>query len=106
MEIWLDTIERGTIELAKNLGILHGVTTNPAILAQSSEPAEEVLEELLNLYSGPLAVQVTLPAAQQMIEQAKDLFDFSSRIIVKVPVTEQGLEAIYRISHLEIPVMA
>jgi TalC/MipB family fructose-6-phosphate aldolase len=106
VEIWLDTIERNTIEQAKNLGILYGVTTNPAILAQASEPAEEILEELLNLYSGPLAVQVTLPTASDMIEQGKDLYDFSARVIVKIPVTDQGLEAIHKLSNLEIPVMA
>jgi TalC/MipB family fructose-6-phosphate aldolase len=97
MEIWLDTI---------NLGLLHGVTTNPAILAESSEPAEEILDGLLNLYSGPLAVQVTCRGAAEMVEQGKDLFDFSSRIIVKVPVTEEGIEAISRLTHIQIPVMA
>src|SRR5262249_26982545 len=42
----------------------------------------------------------------EMIEQGKDLLDFSSRIIVKVPVTEEGIEAIYRLAHVGIPVMA
>jgi transaldolase len=106
MEIWLDTIERNAIEKAKNLGILYGVTTNPAILAHASDAAEEILEELLNLFSGPLAVQVTVSTVSEMLEQGKDLYDFSPRIIVKIPVTEQGLEAIHRLSNLEIPVMA
>jgi TalC/MipB family fructose-6-phosphate aldolase len=106
MELWLDTIDRMTIGRAKNLGLLHGVTTNPTILSQSSEPVEEVLEDLLNCFSGPLAVQVTLRSVEEMIDQGKDLFDFSSRIIVKIPVTEEGIEAIYRLSHSEIPVMA
>ena len=106
MEIWLDTINRAAIERAKDMGLLHGVTTNPAILAESSETAEEILEDLLNLYSGPLAVQVTRRSTSEMIEQGKDLCDFSSRIIVKVPVTEEGIEAIYRLTHIQIPVMA
>jgi transaldolase len=106
MEIWLDTIERPTIEQAKDLGLLHGITTNPTILAEAAEPAEEVIEDLLNLFSGPLAIQVTLRSASEMIEQGKDLYDFSSRIIVKIPVTTEGIEAIYRLSHLGIPVMA
>ena len=75
-------------------------------MAQASDPAEDVLEDLLNLFSGPLAVQVTHRDASDMIEQGKDLFDFSSRIIVKVPVTEEGIKAIHGLSHLEIPVMA
>jgi TalC/MipB family fructose-6-phosphate aldolase len=106
MEIWLDTIDRATIEQAKDLGLLFGVTTNPAILAEANAAAEDVLEEMLTYFSGPLAVQVTLPSAAEMIEQGKDLNDFSTRIIVKVPVTEAGIEAIYRLSHIGIPVMA
>lgn len=106
MEFWLDTIDPAAIEYAKDLGLLHGVTTNPAILAQASSPAEDVIEQLLTLFSGPLAVQVTLPSAAEMIEQGKDLYDFSSRIIVKVPVTEEGILAIHRLSYNGIPVMA
>lgn len=106
MEIWLDTIDTAAIEKAKDLGLLYGVTTNPALLSQASLPAEEVLEDLLNRFSGPLAVQVTLSKASEMIEQGKDLVDFSSRIIVKIPVTEEGIEAINRLSHIDIPVMA
>ncbi|HEY4831719.1 MAG TPA: transaldolase family protein, partial [Waddliaceae bacterium] len=100
------TIDRTAIEHAQDLGLLHGVTTNPAILAQASEPAEEILDALLNYFSGPLAVQVTLRSSSEMVEQGKDLYEFSSRIIVKIPATQEGLEAIFRLSHGEIPVMA
>jgi TalC/MipB family fructose-6-phosphate aldolase len=106
MELWLDTLDKATIGHAKDLGLLYGVTTNPALLSESPEPAEEVLEDLLNFFAGPLAVQVTLRTASEMIEQGKDLYDFSSRIVVKIPVTEEGIEAIYRLAHVGIPVMA
>ncbi|MCC5832524.1 MAG: hypothetical protein JJU12_05725 [Chlamydiales bacterium] len=105
MELWLDGVEREVVEEAKELGILHGVTTNPAILAKTGRRVEDLLEELLNLFSGPIAVQVTLRMAAEMIDQGKDLHDFSSRIIVKVPVTEEGIRAISRLSHNEIPTM-
>jgi TalC/MipB family fructose-6-phosphate aldolase len=105
MELWLDGVEREMVERAKDLGILHGVTTNPAILAKTGKRAEDVLEELLNLFSGPVAVQVTVRTSAEMIDQGKDLYDFSSRIIVKVPVTEEGIRAISRLTHNEIPTM-
>jgi len=106
MELWLDTIDRIAIERAKDLGLLHGVTTNPSLLAAANIPAEEILEDLLNHFSGPIAVQVTFSAASEMIEQGRDLYDFSPRIIVKVPVTEEGIQAISRLNHSEIPTMA
>jgi TalC/MipB family fructose-6-phosphate aldolase len=106
MEIWLDTIDLKTIEKAKNIGLLDGITTNPTILAEGKKTPEDILEELLNSFSGPLAVQVTVRSEEGMIEQGKDLFDFSDRIIVKVPVTSEGLGAIYHLSLANIPVMA
>lgn len=106
MDIWLDTIDLKTIGQAKNMGLLDGVTTNPTILSQDERPAEEILEELLNHFSGSLAVQVTLHSAADMVEQGKDLYEFSSRIVVKIPVTSEGLVAISRLSEADIPVMA
>lgn len=106
MELWLDTIDVKAIDKATQCGLLYGVTTNPAILSKSLKPAETILEELLNHFSGPLAVQVTVKEAAKMMEQGKGLFQFSSRIVVKVPVTEEGIEAIYHLSQAGIPVMA
>lgn len=105
MELWLDGTEREMVIRTGELGILHGVTTNPAILAKTGRRAEDVLDELLNLFSGPIAVQVTVHTADEMVDQGKDLFDFSSRFIVKIPVTEEGVEAISRLSHQSIPTM-
>jgi len=106
MELWVDGIETAFVEHAKQLGILHGITTNPSILAQTDRPAEMVLQELLDKFPGPIAVQVTATTAADMIEQGKILLDFSPRLIVKIPVTEQGLHAISRLTHHEIPTMA
>lgn len=106
MEIWLDTINRKTIEYAKESGLLYGVTTNPSLLSHATQSAEEVLEELLSCFTGPLAVQVTEKGTAEMIEQGKDLSEYSNRIIVKVPATEEGIRVIARLTHAEIPTMA
>lgn len=105
MELWLDTAEVTAIKKASELGLLQGVTTNPTILSRVSTPAENVLEEILALFSGPVAVQVTVNDAAGMIEQAKDLIEFSNRIIVKIPVTEAGLRAIAHLRTLKIMTM-
>jgi transaldolase len=106
MEIWLDTLDLKCIKDAKELGILHGVTTNPTLLAKAGQPLEKTLKALLDIQPGPVAVQVTANEAKAMVEQGKALFDYSERIIVKVPATHAGFQAIYILSHSEIPTMA
>jgi transaldolase len=105
MQIWLDTAELPLIEKAAKMGILYGVTTNPSIAAQSKLPLEDLIEGLLKIQKGPLAVQVTANDALTMIRQAEALHQFSGRIIVKIPVTEDGLMAIHALSG-KIPTMA
>ncbi len=106
MEIWLDTADLELIGNAKQMGILHGVTTNPSIVAKSKMGIEDLLRKILALQPGPVTVQVTASDANQMIEQGEALHHFSNRILVKIPVTAEGLKAIYNLSQKKIPVMA
>jgi transaldolase len=105
MQIWLDTAELPLIEKAANMGILYGVTTNPTIVAECKLLLEDLIEALLKIQKGPLAVQVTASDAKTMIRQAEALHQFSGRIVVKIPVTEEGLMAIHALSP-KIPTMA
>jgi TalC/MipB family fructose-6-phosphate aldolase len=106
MEIWLNTVDIETIQKARKLGILSGIITNSAIIAHSGQSLEEVLRSLLKVQTELIAVQVTASNAQSIIEQAETLHDFSEKIIIKIPVTEEGLKAILSLSHLQIPTMA
>lgn len=106
MEIWLDTINLETIRKAKDIGILFGVTTNPTILSQTDKSIEKTLEMILEIHQGPITVQVIADQAKEMIEQGKKLYKQFHQVIVKVPVTTVGLEAIKHLSSLGIPVMA
>lgn len=106
MLIWLDTINEDAIKEAIELGLLFGVTTNPIILASSQKPLRETLQGLLDIQDGPLAVQVLSEDSYDMLEEGKDLFTFSDRIIVKTPVSKEGLKAIYLLSQEGIPTMA
>ncbi len=103
MQIWLDTIDLPTLEKAQKRGILHGVTTNPSMLVSNPR---DTLTALLSAQPGPVAVEVFEDLVPSMISQGKALHEFSPRIVVKVPVTERGLEAIYSLSKEQIPVMA
>lgn len=106
MQIWLDTTDIPLIEKAMKMGVLYGVTTNPSIVAQDKLPLEDLINALLKIQKGPIAVQVTASDAKTIILQAEALRQFSDRIVVKVPLTEDGLVAIYALSGKKIPTMA
>ena len=106
MEIWLDTADLKTLEQAKQMGILFGITTNPSIVAKSQWGMEELLEKLLQMQKGPVTAQVTADQAPAMIQQGEALFRFSNRMVIKVPVTAEGLKAIHALTEKKIPVMA
>lgn len=106
MEIWLDTTHLRTVQQAVRIGVLSGVTTNPTLIAESGRNLEEILEDLLHYQEGPVTAQVASEDPAEMVQQGQTLFSFSNRIIVKVPVTKAGLEAIHLLSRQGIPTMA
>lgn len=105
-EIWIDSLDPETIGHAKNLGILHGVTTNPSILSKYSNAPLQSIRQTLDLFEGPLAVQVTAVEASEMVRQAKDLSALSARIIIKIPCIQEGYKAMYALRQSNIPVLA
>lgn len=104
MEFWLDTINPKSVQNAARLGLLAGVTTNPELLGKAKQ-VEPALQALLASFEGPLVVQVHAGNAVDMLAQGKALYDFSDRIIVKVPVTKEGLAAIHALTVSKIPTM-
>ncbi|MCB1181398.1 MAG: hypothetical protein KDK55_05200 [Chlamydiia bacterium] len=106
MEIWLDGYDLKLLEKIKELNLVHGVTTNPSIIARAGGSRAHILSTLLDFQHGPLAVQIVATNAEEIIEEAKALYGFSSRIIVKIPATMPGYQAIYRLSRARIPTMA
>lgn len=98
MEFWLDTADAQEVINGYNLGILTGVTTNPSILSKDPRGLQEILIELLHAQDGCVAVQVLAQDAAGIIQQGRNLADFSDRFIIKIPVTKSGLEAIHTLS--------
>jgi len=106
IELWLDGLEKDSIVHANELGFLHGVTTNPRIIASNKQNQSAAIKEVLKLFDGPLAVQVTSFNADTMIAQAKELREISNRIIIKIPCLQSGYKAMGSLTKLKIPVMA
>jgi transaldolase len=106
MEIWLDTSHVKLVAKENSLGIIEGVTTNPTIISASSLPPDELIQELLEAQRGWLAVQVLAEDAKRIYEEAKDLHELSPRILVKIPVTREGLRAIHALNKEKVPTLA
>lgn len=104
MKIWLDGIDRDVIAEAAQAGIIAGVTTNPSILARSPHVAE-TLRCLLDIQPGPVAVQVTAQEVDDIIDEAKSIYEFSERTIVKIPINRNGLIAIEKLKNERIPLL-
>lgn len=106
MEIWLDTSNENFVVYAGGLGVLQGITTNPTILALSKVNPHEVIAKLLKAQNGVVAIQVLSDDVEEMCKQAKMLSAISNRILVKIPVTQNGIRAIYALNQEGIPTLA
>lgn len=106
MNIWLDTAELSFVERALRYGLVAGVTTNPTLLAHADKKPLDVVEGLLKVQTGPVTVQVVADEVVEMVQQGLDLFALSDRIIIKVPMSKQGLEAIHALANEDVPTMA
>jgi transaldolase len=104
MEIWLDTVNLEVVEEASKAGILSGVTTNPSILTMTKD-ISKTLSCLLDIQEGPIAVQVTAEDSDRMVDEARAIFAFSNRMIIKIPVNPQSLAAIKQLRKENIPVL-
>ncbi|QTF09032.1 fructose-6-phosphate aldolase [Brenneria izadpanahii] len=96
MELYLDTADLTAVKRLARIFPLAGVTTNPSIIASGGKPVDQVLPALHEILggNGRLFAQVMAPTAKGMVEDAKKLHAITSNVVVKVPVTAEGLAAI------------
>ncbi len=103
MDIFLDTADIEEIKQAAALGILSGVTTNPSLMMKAGQSDyKTVTQEICSIVQGPVSAEVISTDADSMVEEAKVIGQWSPHVVVKVPVTEEGLKAISRIAELEV----
>lgn len=95
MEIYLDTAKIEEIREAVKMGVISGVTTNPSLMMGAGRADyREVAQEVCYLVQGPVSAEVTSNDPSQMIEQAREVAKWSPFVVVKIPVSPGGLEAI------------
>jgi transaldolase len=94
MKIFLDTAEIEEIRIAARWGVLDGVTTNPSLFAKVGGSYEDLLREICKLTSGPVSAEVVADDVEGMLREGRAFAKLAPNIVVKVPMSEEGLEAI------------
>lgn len=93
MEFFLDTGEVEEIKEAAKWGIIDGVTTNPSLIAKSGRTQQEVIQEITSLVNGPISAEVISTERDGMIAEGKELAKIHDNVVIKVPLTEDGISA-------------
>ncbi|PPR79429.1 MAG: Transaldolase [Alphaproteobacteria bacterium MarineAlpha2_Bin1] len=104
MKFFIDTANIQEIKELIPLGIIDGVTTNPSLIAASNRDIFEVLDEICNLVNGPISAEVTATDCNEMIKEAQKLIHISEKIVIKVPLTKDGLQACSELRNKDINV--
>ena len=94
MKFFIDTANIDEIKKAHALGMVDGVTTNPSLIAKENRPFEELLREICDLVDGPVNGEVVSLEAEGMVEEGRKLAAFHPNIVVKIPMTTEGLKAV------------
>jgi len=94
MKFFIDTANIDEIKKAVALGMVDGVTTNPSLIAKENRPFEELLGEICQLVDGPVNGEVISLDAEGMVEEGRKLAAFHANMVVKVPMTTEGLKAV------------
>ena len=94
MKIFLDTAEIEEIRTAARWGILDGVTTNPSLYAKVGGSYDDILAEICKITSGPVSAEVISDDVEGMLKEGRHFAKIAPNIVVKVAMSENGLEAI------------
>lgn len=94
MKIFIDTANIDEISEIAKWGILEGVTTNPSLIAKEGRDFKEVVKEICEIVDGPISAEVISTKWEDMVKEAKELAKIHKNIIIKVPMTEEGLIAV------------
>lgn len=98
MKFFLDTANIDEIKKGVELGMVDGVTTNPSLVAKEQRPFEDILREICALVDGPISAEVISLEADGMVEEARTLAKIGENIVVKIPMIEEGLKAVKRLT--------
>lgn len=94
MKFFIDTANVEEIKEIASWGILDGVTTNPSLIAKEGRNFQEVIKEITSIVDGPISAEVISLKAEEMVEEAMPLAAIHPNIVIKIPMTAEGLKAV------------
>jgi len=93
MKFFLDTANIDEIKDANSMGMVDGVTTNPSLIAKEGRDFEEVIQEICEIVDGPISAEVISTDTEGMLKEARHLAGLHKNIVVKIPMTVDGIKA-------------
>ena len=93
MKFFIDTANIGEIKEGLSLGMVDGVTTNPSLVAKEKRGFDEVIRDILAIVKGPVSLEVVSLEAREMFAEGKKLAGLGDQVVIKVPMTTEGLKA-------------
>ncbi len=94
MKIFIDTANIDEIRKASGWGILDGVTTNPTLVAKTGRSFDDVTREIVKIVDGPISLEVVSQGTNEIIGEARGLSKIHKNVVVKIPITKEGLSAV------------
>ena len=100
MKFFIDTANVEEIKKANDMGIICGVTTNPSLIAKEGRDFKEVIKEITTIVDGPISgeVKASTTKAEDIIKEAREIASIHKNIVVKIPMTMEGLKAVKTLS--------
>ena len=102
MKLFIDTANIEDIRQASQWGVISGVTTNPSLIAKEGRKLEDVIKEITTLVDGPIKAEVDESTSEVMVAQAKELVKIHKNIVIKLPMTPDGIKACSELTSLGI----
>lgn len=104
MKIFLDTANVEEIKKGVEMGLVDGVTTNPTIISRENKPFDEVVKEILSIVKGPVSLEAVSDQSEAIVDEGKRLSELGNNVVIKVPITVEGLKAIKKLSSMNVKV--
>jgi transaldolase len=102
LKFFIDTADIAQIRKYYSMGVIDGVTTNPSLIAKCGRRFEDVVKEITEVVKGPISVEACSTTEDDLVTEAKNLTAYGEHIVVKIPMTAEGLKAVRVLSKLGI----
>lgn len=102
MKFFIDTANIDEIRKAWELGVIDGVTTNPSLIAKEGKDPVQILKTICSIVNGPVNGEVVGITADEMVREARSLAKIHKNLVVKIPMIEEGLKAVKKLSSMGI----